>query len=86
MKGIHAEERYLLIDILSGCIVKSYMSVTIIAGVFWIYVGNWYEVECYIMKNSSKLRWHLLTERFVILSEKRRKSVWQFLQVQQLQL
>lgn len=28
VKGAHAEEEYLLIDILSGCIVKSYMSVT----------------------------------------------------------
>ncbi len=27
-KGAHAEERYSLMDILSGCIVKSYMSVT----------------------------------------------------------
>ena len=29
VKGVHAEEEYLLIDILSGCIVKSYMSVTV---------------------------------------------------------
>lgn len=28
VKGAHAEEKYLLIDILSGCVVKSYMSVT----------------------------------------------------------
>lgn len=27
-KGVHAEEEYLLADILSGCIVNSYMSVT----------------------------------------------------------
>lgn len=27
-KGAHAEERYSLMDILSGCIVNSYMSVT----------------------------------------------------------
>lgn len=30
MKGAHAEEEYLLMDILSGCIVKSCMSVTVI--------------------------------------------------------
>lgn len=28
VKGAHAEEEYLLMDILSGCIVNSYMSVT----------------------------------------------------------
>ncbi len=28
VKGAHAEERYLLMGILSGCIVNSYMSVT----------------------------------------------------------
>lgn len=28
VKGVRAEEEYRLIDILSGCIVKSYMSVT----------------------------------------------------------
>lgn len=32
VKGIHAEEKYRLIDILSGHIVKSYMSVTKVMG------------------------------------------------------
>lgn len=28
MKGARAEEKYLLLDVLSGCVVKSCMSVT----------------------------------------------------------
>ena len=47
VKGARAEEEYLLIDILSGCIVNSYMSVT---GRGWPTqecMLCWNQVECY---------------------------------------
>lgn len=62
MKGIRAEERYLLIDILSGCAVKSCMSVT---GMMSSQETGFDWVECYDMKRVFDASLALPTERLV---------------------
>ena len=71
MKGARAEEEYLLMGILSGYIVKSYMSVTVMIG-GWSADEYWYSgwlIGGVLRKEEDfmTLRWHLLTKRFYCL-------------------
>ena len=83
MKGIRAEEEYYLIGILSGCIVKSYMSVTGKMG--WLH-GYVNQTLGGVLRNEEDiltLRWHCRRSVLYVEFRKKEKELWQFLQVQQ---